>query len=57
MHAHLQRRGTLREEWCALYAAEAALALEHIHKHQFVYRDLKVRGIVSSLPMAPPSVP
>ena len=46
MYSHLERRGTLPEDWCQLYTVETALALDHVHSHGFVYRDLKAENVL-----------
>jgi serine/threonine protein kinase len=33
--------GTFDEEMAAFYAAEVVLALEYLHKHKIVHRDIK----------------
>ena len=34
------------EDWCKIYVAEVALALEHCHANKFVYRDLKPENVL-----------
>ena len=41
LYDHLSKR-KFPEPWCVMYTAEIALALEHCHRHNFIYRDLKV---------------
>ena len=33
--------GAFDEEWAKFYAAEVVLALEYLHKHNIVHRDIK----------------
>ena len=47
----LEAKGRLPEAWVIVYAAEVALALEHVHAHGVLFRDLKV----CDLPHLPPS--
>jgi len=42
----LQREAFLPERHCAFYAAEIALALEHLHSHGVVHRDLKPENVL-----------
>ena len=41
---HLARRRRFPEATARFYAAELVLALEYLHAHDIVFRDLKVRG-------------
>ncbi len=41
---HLKANGRFSEERARFYAAEIVLALECLHAHTIVYRDLKVSG-------------
>ena len=34
------------EAWCRLYIAEMALALQWVHEHHIVYRDLKAENVL-----------
>jgi len=43
---HLKKEGKFSEERVRLYAAEIALALEHLHSLGIVYRDLKPENIL-----------
>ena len=43
---HLRQASRFAEEVAAFYAAELALALEHLHRHGIVYRDLKPENIL-----------
>jgi serine/threonine protein kinase len=38
--------GGLPPSACAFYAAGTLLALEHVHRKSYVYRDLKLENIV-----------
>lgn len=42
----LLQKGTLEEEHVRFYIAELVVALEHIHKHNIVYRDIKLENIL-----------
>lgn len=46
LYFHLSHEGTFAEERARLYAAEVALALEHLHSHKTVYRDLKTENVL-----------
>jgi len=39
---HLHKVGTLNEQQAKFYFAEILLGIEHIHKRNIIYRDLKV---------------
>jgi len=39
-------RGGLPRERCAYYAASVVLALEHLHAHRVLYRDLKLENVL-----------
>ena len=39
-------KGKFREEWVRFYSAEIILSLEHLHKNNVIYRDLKARNIM-----------
>lgn len=39
---HLQARTKLTEDEARFYAAEIILAINHLHKNNVIYRDLKV---------------
>lgn len=43
LFAHLNRSGALQEQDAKVYVAEMVLALEHLHSHGIIHRDLKVR--------------
>jgi protein-serine/threonine kinase len=38
---HLQKEGRFQEPRAKFYIAELILALQHLHEHDIVYRDLK----------------
>jgi hypothetical protein len=42
LHYHLTQHGVFSENEVRFYAAELVLGLEHIHRQNIVYRDLKV---------------
>jgi serine/threonine protein kinase len=42
----LQANGRLPEKWVVVYAAEVALALEHVHSHDVIFRDLKPENVM-----------
>jgi len=46
MFFHLQRQRRFSEELTRFYAAEIYLALSHLHKEKFIYRDLKPENVV-----------
>jgi len=43
---HLKQTGRFEEERAKFYAAEITLALECLHKHTIVYRDLKPENVL-----------
>jgi serine/threonine protein kinase len=43
---HLSNAGRFPEDRCRLYGAEVASALDHVHKHNIIYRDLKPENLV-----------
>ncbi|PFH36864.1 hypothetical protein BESB_050560 [Besnoitia besnoiti] len=43
---HLSRAGRFTENAACFYSAEVLLALEHLHKHNVVYRDLKPENVL-----------
>jgi len=45
LYSHLERQ-TFPESWAQIYIAEIALAIQHVHNHDFVYRDLKPENIL-----------
>ena len=46
LHNLLEAKGRLREAWVVVYAAEIALALEHVHAHDVIFRDLKPENVM-----------
>ena len=42
----LEAKGKLPEDWVVVYAAEVALALEHVHSHEVLFRDLKPENVM-----------
>ncbi|OQS00128.1 kinase [Thraustotheca clavata] len=43
---HLSRDGRFTEAQAAFYASEIYLALDHLHKHSIIYRDLKPENVL-----------
>lgn len=46
MFAAVETHRIFPEDWCAIYVAEIALALEHIHELGFMHRDLKLENVL-----------
>lgn len=46
LYSHLKREGKFNEERARFYAAEVILALECLHAHNIVYRDLKPENVL-----------
>lgn len=44
----LQKRGRLNEDEARFYASQLVLAIEHLHKHNIIYRDLKPENVLIS---------
>jgi serine/threonine protein kinase len=42
----LEHQPVFPEEWALFYTASLALALRHMHKHSFVYRDMKPENVL-----------
>lgn len=43
---HLSQAGRFKEHQTVFYAAEVFLALEHLHNHDIIYRDLKPENVL-----------
>jgi len=43
---YLRKVGRMRESWARLYICEVALALQHMHELDIVYRDLKPENVL-----------
>ncbi|KAJ0404472.1 hypothetical protein P43SY_008792 [Pythium insidiosum] len=43
---HLSQVGRFKEHQAAFYAAEVLLALEHLHRNNIIYRDLKPENVL-----------
>jgi len=46
MYFHLEQQGKFSSKLSRFYAAECALALDHLHKKGIIYRDLKPENIM-----------
>ncbi len=46
LYYHLRKNGSFAEPRAKFYAAELLLALEHLHQHFIIYRDLKLENIL-----------
>ena len=61
LFAHLDDEGSFRDPVAQFYASNILLALEHMHKHDFIYSDLKpencmIDRLVSALSGSKPIV-
>jgi serine/threonine protein kinase len=45
---HLRNRGRFDEATARYYAAEVVMAIEHLHSHGIIFRDLKLENLVLS---------
>jgi serine/threonine protein kinase len=43
---YIRRAGRLPNHISKLYAAEIVLAIDHLHKHNILYRDLKPENLL-----------
>ncbi|KAI6190554.1 Ribosomal protein S6 kinase [Aphelenchoides bicaudatus] len=43
---HLERTGTITEQMAKFYLAEIIIALENLHEHGIIYRDLKPENVM-----------
>jgi serine/threonine protein kinase len=43
---HLSKEGKFTEERCRVFGAQVASALDHVHKNNIIYRDLKPENLV-----------
>lgn len=46
LYTHIIKNGPMKEDSARFYAAEIALALEHLHDQNIVFRDLKPQNII-----------
>lgn len=46
LYFHLRREETFSEERVRIYAAQLALALNHLHNLNVIYRDLKLENVL-----------
>lgn len=46
MFYHLRKENFFREDRARFYAAEIVLALETLHRHGVIYRDLKPENVL-----------
>ena len=46
LYFHLHQSGKFEEERARFYASEILLAIEYLHSHGIVYRDLKAENVL-----------
>jgi tRNA A-37 threonylcarbamoyl transferase component Bud32 len=46
LETHLAKRGLFEEKECRFFMAQLVLAIEHLHTHHIIYRDLKPGNIL-----------
>jgi len=46
LYYHIERNGFFSEDCVRFFAAEMTLALDHLHEHGIIYRDLKLENVL-----------
>lgn len=46
MFTHLYQRDRFSEDAVRIYIGEIVLAIEHLHKHNIIYRDIKLENVL-----------